>query len=213
MTRAPFPLIRHLSAGVTPLLLRLPVTANQVTWASGAAGLACAWMLTKGTWQGDLWAAGWLTVCYLLDNCDGEVARAKNQCSAFGARLDTFIDWLVHAAFFTALGYGVAARTGVDGWIWVGWAGGLGGTVNYVLGLLEKDDPDDDPGGHEGARPVGALQWFTFFLRELSRADFCFIVLALAAVDWLWPLLPGGAVGAQIYWMTRFVAGARRFKV
>ena len=49
--------------------------------------------------------------------------------------------------------------------------------------------------------------------RELSRADFCFIVLALAIFDLTWVLLPAAAVGAHAYWVFRFASGANRFRV
>jgi hypothetical protein len=49
--------------------------------------------------------------------------------------------------------------------------------------------------------------------REFARADFCFIVLALALIDLTWILLPAGAIGAHVYWMTQFVRGARDYHV
>ena len=215
MSHPPFPLIRHFSSPATVLLPRLPVSANQVTAMSLAAGLYACWLLTRGTWQADLIAAGFFFVCYVLDNSDGEVARQKDQCSPFGAFFDTFVDWLVHAAFFAALGIGVARATGEDLWMWFGWAGAFGGTLNYVIGLwLDRRGgdavPDDPAASH---RPQNLREWLIFFLRELTRADFCFIVAALAAFDVLWVLLPAGAIGAQVYWMLQFVKVARRFHV
>ena len=40
--------------------------------------------------------------------CDGEIARIKDQCSYFGMRYDSFVDFIVHVAFFACLGIGVA---------------------------------------------------------------------------------------------------------
>ena len=40
--------------------------------------------------------------------------------------------------------------------------------------------------------------------RELARADFWLIVLALALADWMRYLLPLAAVGAQVYWILLF---------
>ena len=50
-------------------------------------------------------------------------------------------------------------------------------------------------------------------LFPLSRADFCFIVLALATIDAVWVLWPAGAVGAQMYWATQFLRGANEYHV
>lgn len=101
-----FPLSRHLSHRLTPVLVRLPVTGNQITTASLVAGLGCAWCYMQG---GRVWALGGsvlFILCYVLDNCDGEIARLKGLQSNFGMRLDSFADWLVHAAFCVALGIG-----------------------------------------------------------------------------------------------------------
>lgn len=201
------------------MLLRMPVTANQVTAASLAAGLGTCLFLLAGSYAWDLAAAVLLVLCYVLDNSDGEVARLKGQCSEFGKHFDTFVDWVVHSGFFLALGWGVASAWGAEIWLWLGAAGGLGSTLNYGLALW-RDRPGRSPEDPEDAVSQvdhpGADDWkeyLLFFFRELSRADFCFIVLGLAILDGLWILLPLGAVGAQVYWLTAFVAAARKFHV
>ena len=85
-----FPLIQHLSMLATLALARMPVTANQITATSLATGLAASWCLLQG---GGCWAAAGVlfVVTYVLDNCDGEIARLKDQCSTF----DTLVDWIV----------------------------------------------------------------------------------------------------------------------
>ena len=99
-----FPLVRLLSAPCTRFLIRLPVTPNQITLVSLALGLAASsTLLGEGRWVGVI-AGVLLTASYVLDNCDGEVARAKGLSSAMGAQLDNLTDCLVHASLFTALG-------------------------------------------------------------------------------------------------------------
>lgn len=223
-TAGVFPLIRKLSGAVVPLLLRLPISANQVTTVSLFVGLGACWFLAKGEWEATLIGAGLFLLCYVLDNADGEVARAKNQCSAFGEKYDTFVDWIVHAGFFAALGWGVMQETGQVFWWWLGLVGAAGGTINYFVGIYmdrrfreEVGEEYDSTGRtyHEDGPPVpkGVKQWLVFALRELSRADFCFIVLALALFDVTWILLPTAAVGAHAYWMTQFIRGARDYHV
>jgi len=223
--KTPFPIIRRLSVFVTPVLLRLPVSANQVTAVSLVVGLGSAYAVTLGTYEGDVIAALLLLLCYILDNCDGEVARHKNQCSDFGMRFDSFVDWIVHAAFFACLGLGVERTTGEALWFWLGMAAAAGATINYAVGFIveginrRRDERDgrQSPTGHEApeesAMPEIWYQWPVYFLRELSRADFCFIVLALALGGVTWVLLPLGAIGAQAYWMTQFVHGAGGYHV
>ena len=67
-----------------------------------AAGIACL----KGDYFSILTGALLFLICYVLDNCDGEIARLKNMRSIFGMRYDTFVDWLVHTVFFIGLGWG-----------------------------------------------------------------------------------------------------------
>lgn len=209
-----FPLIRHLSVRVTPALLRLPVSANLVTTASLLSGLTACWYFTLGTWVDSLIGAGLFVICYILDNCDGEIARARNQCSRFGEKYDTFVDWIVHSAFFASLGYGVTAQTGDQVWLWLGLFGALGGTINYCIGVyMDAKKPADAAGEKEDIPhfPQSPLEWAAFILRELSRADFCVIVVGLALFDVTWILLPTAALGAHAYWMAAFVKGARNF--
>ena len=129
--RAPlFPLVRHLSQRVTPLLVRLPISANQLTAATIVAGLACGWAMKQGSRAWALWGALFLFAAYVFDNCDGEVARLKNQSSEFGRRFDNLADWLVHLVFFAALGIGVYRASGETLWLWLGGAAAVGTTIN-----------------------------------------------------------------------------------
>ncbi len=222
-----FPLIRQISAQVSPRLARLPITANQVTAVSLVVGLAGNWFIAQGGFRASLIGAGLFFLCYVLDNSDGEVARIKKQESEFGDKFDTLVDWLVHASFFAALGIGVEHETGNALWLWLGWSGAAGSSINYFIGLYmdsqccEQIRKEDEGGGAEQGHDQGGeddgshpppenwKQWVLFAFRELSRADFCFIVLALAAFDVTWVLLPTAAVGAHAYWVTQFIRGAR----
>ena len=214
-----FPMIRHLSVRVTPVLARLPLSANQITAASLVFGLACAWCLMQGGRVWSIAGAVLLLVDYVLDNCDGEIARLRGQCSEFGRHFDSFVDWIVHAAFFAALGAGPAVVRGGEVWLWLGWIAAAGSTVNYLIAIgLEFRDRgtggiDSHAAPEATAKPGNWKEWCVFALRELSRADFCFIVLVLALFDGLWVLLPAGAVGAQVYWATQFLRRAREFHV
>ncbi|MDA0306846.1 MAG: CDP-alcohol phosphatidyltransferase family protein [Proteobacteria bacterium] len=211
-----FPLVRHLSKRVTPLLARLPVTANQITVASLAFGLGACWLLMTGGYREGVIAAGLFVVAYILDNCDGEIARLKGQSSTFGMWFDTTVDWIIHSAFFAALGVRVASVFGNDIWLWLGLIAALGGTINFFLGIyLYARDRDSDQNNDEPAPqhrdPESVSAWVVFFFRELSRADFCFIVLGLALSGWLWVLLPAAAIGSQVYWIMQFAKGARDY--
>jgi phosphatidylglycerophosphate synthase len=205
-----FPLIRHISRPVTEVLARLPVSTNQVTAVSLGFGLGAAWAASLGSWVGGVAASALMIGAYVLDNCDGEIARLKNQCSRFGMYFDSFVDWIVHTVFFWGLGVGTAAAMGEQLWNWLGLVAAAGGTINYVLGFVLEGGQSPPASLH---RPETAADWAVLIFRELTRADFCFIVLALALFDVLWLLLPAGAVGAHVYWVTALFKRAREFHV
>lgn len=211
-----FPLVRHLSWRLSRLLARTQVTPNQLTTVSLASGLGCVWYVMQGSHELGILAGALLVVCYVLDNSDGEIARVKDQHTEFGMHFDTFVDWLVNAAFFAALGIGVALRTGEDMWLWMGWIAAAGGTINYLLSIYHDwraEGPSARMGEPETPRLPSWKEKALFTFREMTRADFCFIVMALALADGLWLLLPTGAIGAQVYWITAFMAQARRYHV
>ncbi len=212
-----FPLVRHLSFRATALLVRLPVTPNQVSLASIAAGLGGALCYLQGGQGWQVSGALLLMLSYVLDNCDGEIARLKGMCSDLGARLDTFGGWAVHSALFVALGSGVEGETGEALWMWLGWTAVAGGTINYVIGLILDARQAAEPEAKHIAPgtpvPRGPKDRFVYAFRALARADFCFVLFALAVVDLAWLLLPLAAVGAQVYWMAAFAEGARAHHV
>ena len=224
MTTPLFPLVRHISNALSPALIRLPVTPNQITATSILLGLASAQALLMNTPQWDLACGVLLTISYILDNCDGDVARAKKLSSKFGAFLDTFGDWLVHAVLFTALGIAATERSGDEIWMWFGTAAAIGSTINYALGLIndlragKAPAPADYNPADEGEfkRPAASDsfgKWLVFAFRELARADFCFIVLVLAIFEWLPYLLPFAAIGSQVYWIMFFLARDEKYRV
>ncbi len=216
---AVFPLVRHLSRRLTPVLARLPVTANYITVAALASGLASAWLMTWQTKVATISGAVVLVLSYVLDNCDGEIARLKQLSSEFGRKFDTFVDWLVHAVFFAALGWGVSRQSGLEIWWWLGLTAAAGATINYALVLfLEFRDRLSQPAQQPvaaafKARPKNWVEWLIYAFRELARADFCFVVLLFACFDAIQVLLPLAALGAQLYWLSLLVAKARGDRV
>jgi phosphatidylglycerophosphate synthase len=82
------------------------ITANQVTVASGVAGVLAGLCFGMARYSKIWFVVGALLVLahWIGDNVDGQLARSRNQCSAAGRFLDIFAD----AVTFTALGLGFA---------------------------------------------------------------------------------------------------------
>ena len=213
-----FPLVRHLSYRLTPILLKTPATPNQITSISLLLGLACAACFTQGGWITGIIGGLLLVASYTFDNCDGEVARIKKMSSEFGAKLDDMSDWMVDASFFVALGYGTAQVNGQQFWLWLGLAAAAGAFIDYIVDLIyeakKSKDPDAISRGEQASepkQPEDALDWIIYIFHKLSRADFCIIVLGLALFNVTWILLPFAAIGAQAYWITDLSERARGY--
>ena len=207
------PLIRMLSRATTPHLAALGMTPNQATTLGLISGLAAAACFALGGPSLQVLGAGMFFLYYLLDYCDGELARLLGKGSRFGAAYDDFTDWIVHAAFFLSVGYHAMAETGDMIWMWLGAAAALGGTISAALPFVLGGVPDgetqvarlSDLDGDAGWRDVAV-----FAFRGLARADFWLIVAGLALGGWLWVLLPAAAIGAQVFWLLYLSKSARR---
>ena len=95
--------LRPISIYLTWLLVRTPVSANQVTVLQGLVGIVGAVLLGYGKF---VLGAIFLQIGYILDLCDGEVARWKHQESKSGHYLDLICHRIVTPAMFFGLGIG-----------------------------------------------------------------------------------------------------------
>ncbi|GJL78090.1 MAG: hypothetical protein NPINA01_10790 [Nitrospinaceae bacterium] len=213
---APLPLVRHFSYPVTRLLVRTPLTPNQITAISLVFGLAAGLACLPGDYFSILIGSILFLICYVLDNCDGEIARIKNMRSRFGMRFDTFVDWLVHAVFFTCLGWGATAATGQVWWLWLGVATSVGGCINYGIELYKNRTElhsTELPPGESAVRDDDTNMDRFVLNARVIRSDFCFIALVLAIGGVLPYLLAPAAIGSQVYWGLQFAKAARRWHV
>jgi phosphatidylglycerophosphate synthase len=93
---------RPLAHPLVLLLARARVPPPLVVVSAGAAGLAAAAELGRGSL---LAAALLVQLKTLLDNADGQLARLTGRTSAFGRYLDSEVDLLVNAGLFAALAW------------------------------------------------------------------------------------------------------------
>ena len=96
---------RPLAHPLVLLLARVRVPPPLVVVAAGAAGVAAAVELGRGSL---LAAALLVQLKTLLDNADGQLARLSGRISAFGRYLDSEVDLLVNAGLFAALAWRTA---------------------------------------------------------------------------------------------------------
>jgi archaetidylinositol phosphate synthase len=87
---------------VVALLIPLGVSPISMVLSNGVAGLGAAIAIVRG----DLvTGAVLLQLKSLLDNVDGQLARATDRTSALGRYLDTEVDLVANVVLFSALGY------------------------------------------------------------------------------------------------------------
>jgi phosphatidylglycerophosphate synthase len=116
--------LRDVSLRVTALLVRTPVTANQLTALMIVVGLLAAVAAAAPGWVTGVLAFVGVLVYFLLDLCDGEVARWRRRTSIKGVYLDRVGHYLVEAAVISAYGWR-AGDQHLGGWTTLGVLGGL----------------------------------------------------------------------------------------
>jgi phosphatidylglycerophosphate synthase len=87
-----------------------PITADQVTIASIAVGIAAGVLFAMGTAASLLWGAAAVFAFNILDCADGMLARVKGQGSPFGYVLDGLAGYIGTTAIILGLGQAAASR-------------------------------------------------------------------------------------------------------
>lgn len=103
---------RPLQLVLVRMLVKTPITPNQVTLLSLVAGLTAAACIVVGSPAALLAAAAALFGSAILDGVDGMLARLTKKSSEIGHALDGAADYLVNLATCGAAGWHVAAQTG-----------------------------------------------------------------------------------------------------
>jgi phosphatidylglycerophosphate synthase len=103
---------RGISLTLTRLLVRTPLTPNQLSVLILGIGLFGAYLASRGTYATMLAGAILFQAQSVLDGCDGEISRITFRGSKLGEWLDTIGDDLTNYAFFGAAAWGLFTATG-----------------------------------------------------------------------------------------------------
>jgi phosphatidylglycerophosphate synthase len=183
--------LRAVSLRFTAVLIRTPVTANQLTGLMIVVGLLAAVPLgASGLWTALVGVVA-IWVYFLLDLCDGEVARWRRRTSIKGVYLDRVGHYLVEAAVISAYGWRAGDQY-LGGWTTLGVLGGL----LVVLVKAETDLVDvartrsgrpaaEDAAVELRSTRLGALRRAAQVLKvhQLTGALESSLLLVVAAVD------------------------------
>ncbi|MBI4561864.1 MAG: CDP-alcohol phosphatidyltransferase family protein [Candidatus Rokubacteria bacterium] len=185
---------RPCSQLLTRLLVRFPVTPNQVSLVSLALGLAAAWQFWHATPASALLGLFFYLLEVVADHADGAIARLTFQESHLGRWLDVSVD----TASTTLLVLGMAATASAVGGHLTFLTGGVAGFGIIMSALFANFLPP---------RP-NRLRRLAHLLRGIGNRDMFYLVIVLFIfllwkAQWLLPYLIGLlAVGSQGYWLT-----------
>ncbi len=201
-----FRLNRLLSKPLTFLLLKTSITPNQITTISLTAGLCAGLFFSQGQYAAAIFGSLLYQFAIVLDNCDGEVARAKNMKSRFGGWYDIVADFMTDIALFAGISLG-ALRGQAEGPVTLFTFLCLSGAgLHLTLVILEKlrgfgpavfNAPHPE---HEKRQNI----FLTFFdaLREGDSSWFVMLFALSGKTIWL---LWFGGVYMQILWIAAVI--------
>ena len=202
---------RVLSRPLTRLLLKTPLTPNQVTLLSLACGLAAGYFFSLGRYAASLAGAAGYQLAVVLDNCDGEVARAKNMRSSLGGWLDVLVDILNDLALFTGVALGLR-RQGIPGPVWLFLALCLSGAAIHCLLVVLEKVKGFGPAVFESPHPEQGQRrdfWLTLF-DALREGEASWFVVLFACAGQTQYLLWAGGVYMQALWIGAALVNFRR---
>jgi hypothetical protein len=193
---------RPLALRLTRIVAPWGVSANVITLAAWACGVAAAAAFGWGTTSGWLLGAGFLQLWYLLDHVDGQLARLRGTASLDGVQLDYLMHHTVNLLVPWGAGFGLFAQSFEPAWLWGGVAWGtslllvtLQHDARYkaFVGRLKRVHGDLYVQGGGGGRPVSQpqvprspLRLACWAVRKASEIHVVMNLLSLAAlVQWV----------------------------
>ncbi len=199
--------LRDISPYLTRLLLRTPISANQVTWLMIATGFSAAAVLLIPGLPGAALAAVLGQLQMLWDCCDGEVARWRRTSSPQGVFLDRVGHYTTEGLIPVALGLRAAGFPN-DGWLATPWP--FLGAVLGILVLYNKalndmvhvsrayndlpklaDRAEVGVPRSSGLASLRSLARFVPFHRSYHSVELTLLILVAAIID-----VPLGGLGA-----------------
>lgn len=193
---------RILSRPITQFFLKTQLTPNQITLLSAMAGVFAFLSFSVGIKACFILGAIFFEAFYILDNCDGEVARARGQSTKFGSWLDTLIDYFVHVLAFVGITIGVYRISLTPVILLVGATATLGVFLSFFIVVIQKTKNYGlaiygMPKAPRGKiKKIGLLDKL---VDVLSVGDFSIILLIFALFNKMELLLWLAAFGANLF--------------
>jgi phosphatidylglycerophosphate synthase len=196
---------RKISGAISRLLLKTPVTPNQITIGVTLLGIWGGWLMAQAGMTAKVEGSLVFLLTSILDGCDGEVARAKKMTSKLGGWLDLWGDNVVHVAIFYGLGWGLFKDTGNPIYMTLGEIAVLGTLISAGLASFQtwrKGHSSFTSVAGDTQSAARATPWRRRLIElsdALARRDFVYAVVVLAFLNWLNWFLWACAIGSVVY--------------
>jgi phosphatidylglycerophosphate synthase len=198
-------IIRRFSVPLSGWLVRAGVTPTLTTLAGLALAGVAAWCLAQGNYAAGV-AGGVLYYMSMIFDCsDGEVARLTVRDSAFGAWLETIVDYVTYFLVLAGLTIASLNRPGADAQVAAAVVAVVGSLVVSIgAGYLRHRVAARNPGQFDesSARALASaspLHRFASWSRQwIKRSSVAHLLIALALVNQLSWLLYLWAFGATV---------------
>jgi len=187
-------IIRKISWFITRLLVKTPVTPNQVTIISLILGIASAAFFSHGAHTYTIIAGLFYFISTVFDQCDGEVARYKQMTSDFGKTFDIIVDSIVNATITIGITIAIYKTNGSGLSIIAGLLAMTGIVISLLLTTYFSHENNNNTGTKE-------------MLDRLNNKDFFYIIMLASVIfnQMIWFLLIM-AIGTNIYWIVHKIA-------
>ena len=180
---------------MTRFFLKTPVTPNQITLLTCIAGVVAGIFFSVGTYGAGVLGALAYGGAQILDNCDGNVARAKNMKSELGGWFDIAADGIVDCSLFVGLAIGLSNFL-------LGAVCVVGVFCHLVIVIIEKikgfgpavfNQSSPKNAGHENI--------FLKLVEALREGESSWLVLGFSVTGQTYWLLALGALYMQALWI------------
>ena len=182
---------RPVGRQLSKLLVRTPVSPNQVSVISILIGLASAWFFARGNF---VIGALVFQLCAIIDCVDGDLARALFKQSRLGKWLDLGGDQVVHFCVFAAIGIGVERLDPSVPALALSASATLGVLLSFAVIVRAL------------RQPIGQRRaLLNRLLDAAANRDFSVLLLALAIFDRMDLFLWMAGIGIHVFWIALLV--------
>ncbi len=201
---------RILSGFLTPLFMRTPITPNQITSMSLGTGIIAGFFFSNGSYLSSVAGALTFQLSNILDNCDGDIARAKNMKSVFGGWYDIVSDLLTDICLFGGIAAGLL-NTKSSGPVVLACTLCISGSFFHYLIVVMEKIKGFGPAVFAQPHPEGVKRKsFLYKIKEaLSEGEASWLVLIFSVCHQIQFILWFGTIYMQIIWISELFMNFR----